>query len=150
MKSRAHVKTAAFALAIAAGLCRLPVDAQPAGIEHVDFRDGTAFFSNEIHRLKSGRLAAPDKTDTVLWAAIEPPAFGYVAGYPSELAAILVHFGDRGGTGFFSELNLFSLREGKLVMIAVPVTAHEAALESSVSWKSVVPGAMNGPSAWMW
>ena len=103
--------TALFGLVTAA-------TAQPRAIERVDFRNGTVVFDKQTYRLKNGQLAAPNKTDSVLRISIDKPVFGYIDGYPGELALVFVHAHDYGATGSFSELNLFGLHGGKPVLIA--------------------------------
>jgi len=92
--------------------------ASPRNIEQVNFGDGTVYFGGKPHRLRRGRLAAPDPDDSILKVSLEPPVFGHVAGYSGEVAAILIHSFDPGSTGFFSELNLFALRDGKPKLVA--------------------------------
>jgi hypothetical protein len=92
--------------------------ALPRGIEQVDFGDVTVSFGGTSHRLRYGHLAAPDPEDSSLMASIEPPQFGLVDGYAGELAAILIYSRDPDGTGLFSELNLFALRDGKPALVA--------------------------------
>jgi hypothetical protein len=98
--------------------CAIGATATPRGIEQVDFGDGTVYFGGKPHRLRHGRLAAPDPEDSILKVSLERPVFGQVEGYSGELAAILIHSYDPGATGFFSELNLFALRDGKPELVA--------------------------------
>lgn len=92
--------------------------AQQSAIERGDFRNGTVIFDKQTYHLKNGQLAAPDKSNSLLRISIDKPVFGYVDGYPGELALVFVHAHDYGATGSFSELNLFGLRGGKPVLIA--------------------------------
>lgn len=92
--------------------------AQPSAIERIDFRDGTVVFDKQTYHLKNGQLGAPDKTDSLLRISIDKPIFGYIDGYPGELALVFVHAHDYGATGSFSELNLFGLHSGRRVLIA--------------------------------
>jgi len=92
--------------------------ALPRGIEQVDFGDGTVYLGGKPYRLRGGRLAGPDPEDKLLTIAIDPPAFGRVDGYSGELAVLLIRSHDRDASGFFSELNVFALRDGKPVLVA--------------------------------
>jgi hypothetical protein len=114
---RLRLKTLTLA-AVTALFGSVTAAAQPSPIEQVRFRDGTVVFGKHTYQLKNGQLAAPDKTDSELRISIDKPVFGYVDGYPGELALIFVHAHDYGATGSFSELNLFGLHNGKPVLIA--------------------------------